>query len=149
GELAQIEGFDEDTASELQTRAREYIEKKNAELDEERKKLGVKDDLLEAEGINLKMAVALGKGGVRSLEDFAGLTPDELTGWSEGSEEHRKRQAGMLDGFGLEDAPATELIMNARVKLGWIEPPPPPEEVNEEEAAAAPETAESVFGPRA
>src|SRR5262249_35757009 len=108
-----------------------------------------KDDLLEAEGINLKMAVALGKGQVRSLEDFAGLTPDELTGYTEGAGEHRKRHPGLLEGLGINDATATELIMNARVKLGWIEPPPPPEETTaEEETQPGAETAESVFGPR-
>jgi N utilization substance protein A len=148
-ELAQIEGFDEDTATELQERAREYIDRKNAELDEERKKLGVQDDLVQAEGLTLPIVVALGKGAVKSLEDFAGLTPDELTGYSEGAGEHRKRHAGLLEGFDLDVARATDLIMNARVKLGWIAPPAPPEETNETEAVPATETAESVFGPRA
>jgi N utilization substance protein A len=148
-ELAQIEGFDEDTATELQERAREYIDRKNAELDAERKKLGVLDDLVAAEGLTLAMVVALGKGAVKSLEDFAGLTPDELTGYSEGAGEHRKRHPGLLDGFDIDVARATDLIMNARVKLGWIEPPAPPEETDETEAVPAAETAESVFGPRA
>lgn len=150
GELAQIEGFDEETATELQERAREYIEKKNAEMDAERKKLGVKDDLLEAEGLTLPMVVALGKGGVKSLEDFAGLTPDEVTGWNEGAGENRKHIAGLLEEFKVDNVRATNLIMNARVKLGWIEPLPEPEAQNEaEEAPSTEATAESVFGPRA
>ena len=40
-EIASIDGFDEDTASEIQTRAREYLEQIEAEHDEKRKALGV------------------------------------------------------------------------------------------------------------
>ena len=36
-----IDGFDEDTASEIQQRAREYLEKIEAEHDDKRKELGV------------------------------------------------------------------------------------------------------------
>src|SRR5262245_1254743 len=40
-EIAHIEGFDEATAEEIQTRAREYIDKLEAERDAKRKELGV------------------------------------------------------------------------------------------------------------
>src|SRR5881394_118614 len=43
GEIAQIEGFDTDIASELQTRARDYLSQQEAELDARRKELGVED----------------------------------------------------------------------------------------------------------
>jgi N utilization substance protein A len=42
-EIAAIEGFDDETADELQARAREYLDK-GAELDAKRKELGVEDD---------------------------------------------------------------------------------------------------------
>src|SRR5947199_5421811 len=80
-ELVSIEGFDEQTASELQERAREYLAKVEAEQDAERKALGVEDSLKEVPGLTTAMLVALGKGGVKTLEDFAGSVPDELTGW--------------------------------------------------------------------
>ncbi|MFZ1989868.1 MAG: transcription termination factor NusA [Alphaproteobacteria bacterium] len=130
-ELAQIEGFDEDTALELQTRAREYLDRKREEQDQERKSLGVTDDLANHEGLTLPMVIALGKGGVKTLEDFAGLTPDELIGWTEPSKEGRTKHEGLLESFGVNSDTATNLIMNARVSLGWIEPPEPPEAENE------------------
>ncbi|TIU22794.1 MAG: transcription termination/antitermination protein NusA, partial [Mesorhizobium sp.] len=57
GEISSIDGFDEDTASEIQTRAREYLEKIEAEHDEKRKALGVKDELREIPGITTAMMV--------------------------------------------------------------------------------------------
>jgi N utilization substance protein A len=133
-ELSLIEGFDEETAEELQTRAREYLDKKREELDQERRSLGVADDLVEQEGLTLPMVIALGKGDVKSLEDFAGSTPDEIVGWVESTKEGRTRHPGLLDGFDMDEATATALIMNARVKLGWIEPPEEtPEETDEAE----------------
>ena len=80
GEIANIEGFDEDTAVELQARAREWLDKEAAELDAKRKALGVEDGLLEIEGVTLPMAVALGAGEVRSVDDLAGMVPDDLRG---------------------------------------------------------------------
>src|SRR3954467_5210486 len=44
-ELAGIEGFDEETANELQSRAREYLEQLEGELENKRKELGVDDAL--------------------------------------------------------------------------------------------------------
>ncbi len=71
-ELASIEGFDEETASELQQRARDYLDRIEAEHDEERKTLGVADELKELEGMTSSMLVALGKDGIKTMEDFAG-----------------------------------------------------------------------------
>ena len=59
-EIAQIEGFDEDTAEELQARARDYLDKEAAEQDAKRRELGVEDGLLEIDGVTLPIAVALG-----------------------------------------------------------------------------------------
>ena len=93
--------FDEDTASEIQTRAREYLERKESELDARRKELGVADDLGELEGINTAMMVALGENEVKSLEDFAECATDDLAGWHEKVDGESVRHAGFLDEFNV------------------------------------------------
>ncbi len=130
-EIAAIEGFDEDTADELQTRAREFLEKEAAEQDAKRRELGVEDAVLEIEGITLPMAVALGEGDVKSVEDLAGLIPDDLRGWFETKDGERVREPGILESFNLSPDDAETLIMRARVVMGWVEAPPEPEYVEE------------------
>ncbi len=142
-ELASIEGFDDETAAELQARAREYLEKLEAEQDEERKKLGVEDALKEVPGMTTSMLVALGKDGIRTLEDFAGSIPDELVGWVERKDGEATRHRGALDGYDLSRADAEAMIMAARVQAGWIteedlHPPVGPEAEAVAEAAAPP-----------
>jgi N utilization substance protein A len=119
-ELASIEGFDEETAVELQTRAREFLAKREAEQDEERKALGVADGLKEVEGVTTAMLVALGKNGILTVEDFAGSVPDDLIGWVERKDGEATRYPGALDGFGLSRAEAEAMIMSARIKAGWV-----------------------------
>jgi N utilization substance protein A len=136
-EIAQIEGFDEDTAEELQARARDYLEKEAAELDAKRKALGVEDALLEIEGVTLPVAVALGTADTKSVEDLAGLVPDDLRGWFESKNGERVRQPGALEAFNLSPDDAEALIMRARVAMGWIEASPEPEADLQAEAEAA------------
>ncbi|TAJ72834.1 MAG: transcription termination/antitermination protein NusA [Phenylobacterium sp.] len=131
-EVASIEGFDEDTGAEIQARAQEYLDKEAAELDAKRKELGVEDGLLEIEGVTLPMAVALGQGDVKTVEDLAGLVPDDLRGWFENKNGERVREPGILEAYNLEPADAELLIMRARVVMGWVEAPPEPEVVEEE-----------------
>ncbi len=131
-EVAAIEGFDEDTAEELQARARDFLEKEAAEQDAKRQELGVEDGVLEIEGMTLPIAVALGEGGVKTVEDLAGLVPDDLRGWYETRGEERVREPGILDAFGLTPEDAEALIMRARVAMGWVEPEPEPEYAEEE-----------------
>jgi N utilization substance protein A len=126
-EIAAIEGFGEDTAEELQARARDFLEKEAAEYDEKRRELGVEDGLLEIEGVTLPMSVALGEGEVKSVEDLAGLVPDDLRGWFESKDGERVREPGVLESFALTPEAAEALIMRARVAMGWIEPEPEPE----------------------
>ncbi|MCE2986862.1 MAG: transcription termination factor NusA [Phenylobacterium sp.] len=142
-EVASIEGFDEDTAEEIQARARDHLEREAAELDARRRELGVEDGLLEIEGVTLPVAVALGEGEVKSVEDLAGLVPDDLRGWFETRNGERVREAGILESFGLEAADAEALILRARIAMGWIEPPP---EVVEEEIEAELSEEDVVFG---
>ncbi|MGR4862575.1 transcription termination factor NusA [Caulobacter sp. LARHSG274] len=131
-EIAAIEGFDDETAEELQARAREFLDKEAAALDAKRVELGVEDGLLEIEGVTLPIAVALGEGDVKSVEDLAGLIPDDLRGWFETKDGERTREAGILDSFNLSPEDAEALIMRARVVMGWVEAPPEPEYVEEE-----------------
>ena len=119
-ELADIEGFDEETAEELQTRAVNYIEQKNAEFDAKRRELGVEDEVAEVEGLTPAMLVKLGENGIKSLEDLAGCASDDLLGYVENKGNERVRVPGALDGFDLQAAEVNDVIMKARVKAGWI-----------------------------
>jgi transcription termination/antitermination protein NusA len=120
-EIAVIEGFDDATAAEIQTRAREWLDRQAAEQDARRTELGVEDELLEIEGVTLPIAVRLGENDVKSIEDLAGLTPDDLRGWYETRDGERVREPGLLDGMEVDAAEAEALIMRARVAAGWIE----------------------------
>ena len=140
GELAQIEAFDEETAQELQSRAVEFIEACNKEMDDKRLALGVTDDLLEVDGVTPAMAVALGENDVKSLEDLAGCATDDLIGYYEtGKDKERVRIAGALDGFNLTSDDANAIIMKARVKIGWIEETVEEEVAEEGEGEEKPE----------
>ncbi len=122
-EIAHIEGFDENTASEIQTRAREYLEKQEAERDSKRRELGVADDLAKVAGVTTAMLVAFGENGVKTLEDLADCATDDLVGWTERSKEkdvEPVRHKGVLDGFELDRKDAEDMIMSARVLAGWI-----------------------------
>ncbi|HKH34877.1 MAG TPA: helix-hairpin-helix domain-containing protein, partial [Beijerinckiaceae bacterium] len=135
-EIASIEGFDEETAQELQSRAREYLERIEAEFDEKRRELGVEDAVKEVPGVTSKMLVALGENGIKTVEDLAGCATDELIGWTERKDGENVRQPGILDGFELSRDEAEAVIMQARVKAGWISEAdlaPPPEESAAEE----------------
>ena len=109
-ELVGIEGFDEGLVSELQQRAEEALDRKNREADEKRKELGVSDDVAAIEMLTPPMLVKLGEDGIKSLEDFAGLTADELT----------SKEDGILKTHGLVNEELTDLIMQTRVKVGWL-----------------------------
>ena len=122
-EVAHIEGFDENTAEEIQTRAREYLEKQEKIKDDRRRELGVSDDLAEVSGVTTAMLVALGENGVKTLEDLADCATDDLTGWTERKKEkdgETVRHKGFLDGFEIDRKGAEDLIMSARVLAGWI-----------------------------
>ena len=148
-ELSSIEGFDADTATELQTRAREFLEKLAAEQDEARKAAGVEDDVLTIEGVTLPIAVVFGENEIKTVEDVAGLIPDDLRGYNEMVDGERVHEDGILESFGLSGDVAQNMIMQARVKAGWIKPEDLLVEEEEEETTAdenAVLTAEDVFG---
>ncbi|WP_395697297.1 transcription termination factor NusA [Methylocella sp.] len=133
-ELASIEGFDEDTAAEIQARANDYLARIEAEQDERRRELGVEDELREVAGVTTAMLVKFGENDVKTVEDLAGCATDDLVGWTERKEGETIRHPGYLDGFELTREEAETMIMTARLHAGWIDELPQPAPV--EEAAA-------------
>jgi N utilization substance protein A len=128
-EIAGIEGFDDDTAQELQTRAQDYLAKIEAELDAKRTELGVEDALKDVPGVTTAMLVRLGENGIKTVDDLAGCATDDLAGWTERKDGETKREPGILDGFEISREEAEAIIMQSRVKAGWISeadlaPPP-------------------------
>jgi transcription termination/antitermination protein NusA len=119
-DIASIDGFDEDTAAEIQSRARDYLQKVEAEQDVKRKELGVQDEVREIPGMTTAMMVALGEDGVKTIEDFAGYAVDDLVGWKERKDGETKVYPGVLADYGVTRADAEEMVMAARVKAGWI-----------------------------
>ncbi|MAK11058.1 MAG: transcription termination/antitermination protein NusA [Rhizobiales bacterium TMED83] len=140
-EITYIEGFDDETAQEIQNRARDFLDQQNAALTEQRREMGVEDALAEITDLTPAMLVRLGENDIKSLEDFAGCVTDDLTGWFETIERKRVRQDGILDGFDISPEDAEALIMAARVKAGWV--------TQEELDALAAEKAAAEAAPRA
>jgi N utilization substance protein A len=102
-EVASIEGFDDDLATELQNRAVEALERREAAAREERRGLGVEDDVAAIEGLTEAMLVVLGKKGIKTLDDLGDLATDELVG-----------RSGLLKEFSLSDDDGNRIIMAAR-----------------------------------
>ena len=120
-ELSAIDGFDEETAEELQARARESLEEVNQRALEEARGLGAEDSLIGFEGLTPQMIVALAKDGVTTLEEFATCADWELAGGYTTVDGKRVKDDGLLEPFdvGLEEA--QYLIMKARVALGIVD----------------------------
>lgn len=130
GEIASIDGFDDDTAGEIQERAREYLDRIESEQDNRRKELGVADELRELPGITTAMLVAVGEDGVKTIEDFAGYAVDDLVGWRERKDGETVAHSGIFSPFDVSRVDAEQMVLTARLKAGWI---------TEEELASAQE----------
>jgi transcription termination/antitermination protein NusA len=144
-ELATIEGFDEELAEELQSRAQEALDRQEAAHREVRRELGVEDDLAELPHLTEEMLVALGKAGIKDLDDLADLATDELIAKKREAPRRRNNadgpplrrpqreqdKGGVLGAFGLSEEQGNEIIMAARAH--WFE--------DEGEAAPAADTA--------
>jgi transcription termination/antitermination protein NusA len=122
-ELASIEGFDADTSSEIQSRARDYLARLEGEQDDRRKELGVSDELRSIDGVTTSMLVRFGENAVKTIEDLAGCATDDLVGWTERKDGESTKHAGFLDGLDLSREEAEAMIMAARVAVGWVETP--------------------------
>ena len=121
-ELMAIEGVDEDTAGELQARARDNLEEQNRKALEAARALGTEDSLIGFEGLSPQMVEALAKDGVKTLEDFATCADWELAGGWTTVDGQRVKDNGVLEPFGMSLEEAQTLVMTARVQLGWVDP---------------------------
>jgi len=123
-ELAGIEGFDEELAQELQNRALEALDRRDAAAREERRALGVEDAVAEIPHLTEAMLVTLGKAGIKTLDDLADLATDELIAKKRQSDRRRRGEAnedkgGILAEYGLSEEQGNEIIMAARAH--WFE----------------------------
>ncbi|MHA3913965.1 transcription termination factor NusA [Halovulum sp. GXIMD14793] len=119
-ELLSIDGFDEDTAQELQARARDCLEEINAKAIEKACELGVEDSLFDFDGLTPQMIETLAEDGVTNLEEFARCADWELAGGYTTIDGKRVRDEGLLEKFDMGLAEAQHLVMTARLQLGWI-----------------------------
>src|SRR6187399_2037426 len=126
-EIASIEGLDDDIAAELQSRASEALERREAAAREERRKLGVEDALAELPHLTEQMLVTLGKANIRTLDDLADLATDELIQKKRVEPRRRAETAtkrpedkgGILADYSLTEEQGNEIIMAARAH--WFE----------------------------
>jgi N utilization substance protein A len=134
-ELLVIDGVDTDTASELQARARDFLEEQARAALEKARELGVEDSLVEFDGLTPQMIEALAQDGIKTLEDFATCADWELAGgWTTVNGE-RVKDEGLLEAFDLSLEEAQDLIMTARVQLGWVDPTAMEAEADDEDLA--------------
>jgi N utilization substance protein A len=127
GELSAIEGFDEELAGELQSRAQEALERREAAARAERQALGVEDALIDIPYLTEAMLVTLGKAGIKTLDDLADLATDELIQKkraeprrrAEGAAPRHEDKGGVLSEYGLSEEQGNEIIMAARAH--WFE----------------------------
>ncbi|MHA6326172.1 transcription termination factor NusA [Roseivivax sp. CAU 1753] len=121
-ELTVIDGVDEDTAQELQARARDVLEAQAAEALERARALGVEDSLVEFQGLTPQMLEVLAKDNVKTLEDFATCADWELAGGWTTVDGQRIKDEGLLEPFDVSLEEAQNMVMTARVLLGWVDP---------------------------
>ena len=137
-ELLVIDGVDE-----LQTRAREHLEEQARKALEHARELGVEDSLVEFEGLTPQMVEALAEDGIKTLEDFATCADWELAGGWTTVDGQRTKDEGLLEKFSVDLAEAQNMIMTARVMLGWVDPEDMVAQAAAEAEAAAEDKAEA------
>ncbi|MEM9974155.1 MAG: transcription termination/antitermination protein NusA, partial [Pseudomonadota bacterium] len=121
-ELLVIDGVDEDTAAELQARARDHIDALNKKALDNARELGVEDSLIAFEGLTPQMIEALAHDGVKSVEDFATCADWELAGGWTVQDGERVKDDGILEPFDVSLEEAQAMVMTARIQLGWVDP---------------------------
>jgi hypothetical protein len=89
-------------------------------FDAKRKELGVENGLKDIPGVTTRMLVAFGEHGIKSIEDLADCATDDLDGWSESKDGKTIRHKGILDRFKVSRKDCEAIIINARIKVGWI-----------------------------
>ena len=118
-ELLAIEAFDEEIVTELVDRSKKYLAEKEEENQSKINNLHVSKDLIDFELLTKSMLVKLAENNIKSLEDFAGLTTDDLIGYFEDKSDKSSKVEGLLEEFNLTKDEGDQLIMEAR-KI-WLE----------------------------
>ncbi|WP_415405166.1 transcription termination factor NusA [Tateyamaria sp. SN3-11] len=140
-ELLVIDGVDEGTAQELQARARDVLEAAAKAALENARALGAEDSLIEFDGLTPQMIEALAKDDVKTLEDFATCADWELAGGWTTVDGERHKDDGVLEPFDVSLEEAQQLVMTARILLGWVDPADlEAEEAEEEDGETTEET---------
>ena len=121
-ELSSIDGFDEDTAEELQARARESLEEANQKALAAARELGAEDSLIAFEGLTPQMVLALATDGVTTLDEFARCADWELAGGFTTIDGKRVKDDGLLESFEISLEEAQYLVMKARIEAGIVDP---------------------------
>jgi N utilization substance protein A len=121
-ELMVIDGVDQETAEELQARAKDYLNARDVKSLETARANGVEESLVEFEGLTPQMLEALSNDDVKTLEDFATCADWELAGGWTTVDGERVKDTGVLEGFDVSLAEAQSLVMTARIQLGWVDP---------------------------
>ena len=143
-ELLVIDGVDEDTANELQARARDHIDEMNRKALERARELGAEQSLIDFEGLTPQMVEALAEDDVKTLEDFATCADWELAGGWTRVDGERVKDDGVLEKFDVSLEEAQTMVMTARIQLGWVDPDDLVSEEEETEDGEAVEGAEAV-----
>ena len=118
-ELLSIEGFDEEIATELIDRAKKFLSDKDDENQTKIKNMKVSNDLIQFDLLSKAMVVKLAENDIKTLDDFAGLTTDDLIGYLEVRGDKNSKVLGLLEEFNLTREEGDQLIMEAR-KI-WLE----------------------------
>ena len=121
-ELLIIDGVDEDTANELQARARDHIDEQNRQAEERARKLGAEDSLFAFDGLTPQMIEVLAADGVKTIEEFARCADWELAGGWTTVKGERIKDDGLLESFSVSLEEAQNMVMTARIQLGWVDP---------------------------
>ncbi|MDE0523771.1 MAG: transcription termination factor NusA [Boseongicola sp.] len=121
-ELLIIDGVDEDTANELQARARDHIDEQNRQAEERARKLGAEDSLFAFDGLTPQMVEVLAADGVKTIEEFARCADWELAGGWTTVKGERIKDDGLLESFNVSLEEAQNMVMTARIQLGWVDP---------------------------
>ena len=113
-ELMSIEGFDEDIVLELIERSEKSIERVEKENIQILNNLNVDESLMNFNFLNKAMLVNLAQNEIKTLDDFAGLTTDDLLGYYEDRHDKNSKVQGILEEFNLTKDEGDQLILEAR-----------------------------------
>lgn len=106
--ILEVEGFDEKIAIELIDRSKKWLGAEEKRIVEKLKTMKMDEKLIDLWSFSSHILLKLGEEGILRLEDLADLAAYELTNSND----------SLIKGDGLEEKEATEIIMQARVKMG-------------------------------